>query len=124
MASAVCERVLMWDRGGATAGSFFWGGLVGGRGTLDHVRCAIFCCWPAVRGICIISSVVTLGAECVGANFMCTGTMVFCVVGGLSLCCLGFVVVSLGTTLGDGTGGAEASGLIHVPMAFFNDAKA
>ena len=65
----------------------------------------------------------TLGATCFGANLMCTGTMVFCVVGGLSLCVLGFGV-SLGATLGDGTGGSEASGLIHFPMAFFNDAKA
>ena len=44
--------------------------------------------------------------------------MVFCVVGGLSLCGLGFVVVSLGATLGDGTGGSAASGLIHFPIAF------
>ena len=114
----------MGDLGGATLGSFFWGGLLGGIGTFDRVRCAIFGFWPDGRGIGVISMLGTLGAECVGANFMCTGTMFFCVVGGLSLCGLGFLLVSLGTTLGDGTGVSSASGVIHFPMAFFNDAKA
>ena len=41
------------------------------------------------------------------------------VVGGLSVVGLGFLVF-LGGTLGDVTGGALASGVIHLPMALFN----
>ena len=115
------DRVRMGDLG--ASGSFLWGGLFGGSGTFDRVCCAIFCCWPTSRGICAFSTVGTLGATCCGVNFTCSGTTCLLVVGGLSVFVLGFMV-SLGVTLGDGTGGAADSGLIHFAIAHFNDAKA